>query len=130
MIFKKGQLGNTGSVAYMFDRVGVIEATHADKTFDLESVAIEAGAQNVEPLEKDDVPAGNIGGRFFTIPTDLDIVNKFLTQNKWAITQSELSYLAKNVTELEGEAKKEVVDFLNAIDDNDDVHRLYTALKA
>jgi YebC/PmpR family DNA-binding regulatory protein len=130
VLFRKGQLGAQGAVAWMFDRMGVVEATHADKTLDLESVAIEAGAQNVEPLEAEEVPAGQVGARFIAEPTDLDAVSKFVAQSGWAVTQAELSYLAKNPLEIEDAAKKkEVTDFLEAIDDNDDVHRVYVALK-
>src|SRR3954470_21480174 len=51
VLFRKGQLGSMGSVSWMFDRAGIVEATNTDKTIDIEGVAIEAGAQNVEPLE-------------------------------------------------------------------------------
>jgi YebC/PmpR family DNA-binding regulatory protein len=130
VLFRKGQLGAQGAVAWMFDRMGVVEATHADKTLDLESVAIEAGAQNVEPLEAEEVPAGQVGARFIAEPTDLDAVSKFVAQSGWAVTQAELSFLAKNPLDIEDAAKKkEVTDFLEAIDDNDDVHRVYVALK-
>ena len=130
VLFRKGQLGAQGAVAWMFDRMGVVEATHTDKTLDLESVAIEAGAQNVEPLEAEEVPAGQVGARFIAEPTDLDAVSKFVAQSGWAVTQAELSYLAKNPLDIEDAAKKkEVTDFLEAIDDNDDVHRVYVALK-
>ena len=129
VLFRKGQLGSIGAVGWMFDRQGVVEATHPDKTLDLESVAIEAGAQNFEPLEAADVPAGMSGGRFFTDTTDLDVVNKFLTKSGWTVTTSEMVYLAKNYLELGEGQKKDVVDFLNAVDDHDDVHRVYTAIK-
>jgi YebC/PmpR family DNA-binding regulatory protein len=130
VLFRKGQLGAQGAVAWMFDRMGVVEATHTDKTLDLESVAIEAGAQNVEPLEAEEVPAGQVGARFIAEPTDLDAVSKFVAQSGWAVTQAELSFLAKNPLDIEDAAKKkEVTDFLEAIDDNDDVHRVYVALK-
>jgi YebC/PmpR family DNA-binding regulatory protein len=128
-LFRKGVLGSIGSVGWMFDRVGIIEATHPDKSQDIEGVAIEAGAQNVEPLEAEEVPAGSVGARFITDPTDLDSVTHYLTDRKWVLTMSELSYLAKERTELGDAERKEVVDFLNAIDDFDDVRRVYTALK-
>ncbi|MEW6057712.1 MAG: YebC/PmpR family DNA-binding transcriptional regulator [Bdellovibrionota bacterium] len=129
MLFRKGMLGSIGSVAWMFDRLGVVEATHPDKTLDIEGAAIEAGAQNVEPLEKEDIPEGQIGARFLCNPTDLDVVSKFLVSSQWTVTTSELSYVAKNNAELSEEQKKEVSEFLGAIDDNDDVHRIYAALK-
>ena len=129
VLFRKGQLGSIGSVGWMFEHLGVVEATHPDKSLDLEGVAIEAGAQNIEPLEAADVPAGHSGGRFFCNPTDLDSVTKFLSKNGWTVTLSEMSYLAKNYIELDEAKKKEVVDFLNAVDDHDDVHRVCTAIK-
>src|SRR3954463_11765896 len=49
-IFKAGSMGNPGSVAFFFEHLGVVEATHTDKSRDSEGDAIEAGAQNVEPL--------------------------------------------------------------------------------
>ena len=130
VIFRKGQLGNQGSVSFMFDRLGVVEATLGSTGVDIEGVAIEAGAQNVEPLEAEDVPTGQTGARFFCDTKDLDTVSKFLTENKWAVSLSEMSYVAKNPTELEAEQKKEVADFLITIDDHDDVHRVYAALKS
>lgn len=129
ILFRKGQLGGAGSVTWMFDRLGVIEATHSDKSLDIEGAAIEAGAQNVEPLEASEVAAGQLGARFFTDPGDLDSVNKALTSAGWVVSLSELSYIAKNFSELSADQKKEVTDFLEAIDDNDDVHRIYTAIK-
>lgn len=128
VIFRKGQLGNQGAVAWMFDRLGVIEGTIAKTGVDIEEAAIESGAQNVEPLEAEDVPAGSTGARFFCDTTDLDAVNKALSAQGWSISLSEMSYIAKNKVELDEAKKKEVVDFLGAIDDNDDVHRIYTAL--
>ena len=131
VLFRKGQLGNAGAVAWMFDRLGVVEATHADGKQDIEGAAIEAGAQNVEPLEKEDVAPGQVGARFFCDIPDLDAVTKALTTQGWIVTQSEMSYLAKTPAEVtDPAALKEVTDFLTSIDDNDDVHRIYTGLKS
>lgn len=129
VLFRKGQLGSPGSVNYMFDRFGVVEATLAQSGVDIEAVAIEAGAQNVEPLESVDVPEGHSGARFFCERTDLDAVSKFLTQAGWTVTQSEMSYIAKNAVEVSEDQRKEVAEFLNAVDDHDDVHRVYVAMK-
>ena len=128
VLFRKGQLGNSGAVAWMFDRLGVIEGSHPDKSCDIEAMAIEAGAQNVEPLEKEETPEGQVGARFYTDPTDLASVTAFLSKAGWVMTQADLSYVAKNPAELGDAEKKEVVEFLTALDDNDDVHRIYTAL--
>lgn len=129
LLFRKGTLGSIGSISWMFDRLGVVEATHTSKDQDIEGVAIEAGAQSVEPLEAFEIPEGHIGARFLCDPTDLDAVSKYLVQNAWSVTTSEMSYIAKNLVELLEDQKKEVSEFLIAIDEHDDVHRVYAALR-
>lgn len=129
VLFRKGQLGAMGSVTWQFDRLGVVEATLPRDGVDIEGTAIEAGAQNVEPLEAEDVPSGHTGARFFCETTDLDAVSKALTQAGWTVTLSEMSYIAKSFTDLNDEQKKEVADFLNAVDEHDDVHRVYAAMR-
>src|SRR5208283_5026734 len=57
-LFKAGSLGQPGSVAFFFNHCGVVEATHAGASRDAEGDAIEAGAQEIEPLEAEEVPAG------------------------------------------------------------------------
>ena len=128
-LFKTGSLGQPGSVAFFFNHLGVVEATHPDANRDAEADAIEAGAQEIEPLEADEVPAGQIGARFLTEIKDLDHVSKALKAAGWNVIASEIRYLAKNFVEVSGAARKEVMDFLNALDDHDDVHRVYAAMK-
>jgi YebC/PmpR family DNA-binding regulatory protein len=128
-LFKLGQFGVPGSVTFMFDRWGIVEANHADKSQDLEAAAIEAGAQEVKPLDGEEVPEGRIGARFLCVPTDLDAVAKFLKKAGWTVTTSEMSYLAKNYVEVPDALKQEVSDFLNGLDEHDDVHRVYAAIK-
>jgi YebC/PmpR family DNA-binding regulatory protein len=129
LCFRKGQLGAMGSVGWMFDHLGVVEATHDGKGLDIEGAAIEAGAQNVEPLEAEEVTGDQTGARFFSEVTDLDTVTKALTQQGWVVTKSEMNYVAKNYAELAEDQQKEVAEFLTAIDDLDDVHRVYAAMK-
>ncbi len=128
-IFRIGTLGQPGSVSFFFNHLGVVEATHADPNRDAEADAIEAGAQEVEPLEADEVPEGRKGARFLTEIKDLDAVSKALKAAGWTVIASEMRYLAKNFPELSEAARKEVADFLNALDDHDDVHRVYAAIR-
>ena len=128
-LFKAGSLGQPGSVAFFFKHLGAVEATHPDPNRDAEADAIEAGAQDLEPLEAEEVPPGQKGARFLTEIKDLDHVSKALKAVGWKIISAEIRYLAKNFTELSDAARKEVTDFLNALDDHDDVHRVYAALK-
>jgi YebC/PmpR family DNA-binding regulatory protein len=128
-LFKAGSLGQPGSVSFFFNHLGVVEATHPDANRDAEGDAIEAGAQEIETLEADDVPAGQKGARFLTEIKDLDTVSKALKAAGWKVIAAEIRFVAKNFSEVNGAARKEVEDFLNALDDHDDVHRVYAALK-
>jgi YebC/PmpR family DNA-binding regulatory protein len=129
MLFKAGSLGQPGSVAFFFNHLGVVEATHPDPARDAESDAIETGAQEVEALEAEEIPAGQKGARFLTEIKDLDAVSKALQAAGWNILAAEIRYLAKNFAALDEPARKQVSDFLTALDDHEDVHRVYAAFK-
>jgi YebC/PmpR family DNA-binding regulatory protein len=129
-VFRKGQLGTSGAVAWMFDRKGVVEAHFTDADADIETVAIEAGADEVVKVKPSEgQPTDGVIARFTCAMTELDTVNKFLNENKWNILSSELSYIAKNFVDLSDDQMKEVGEFLEGVDDNDDVHRIYVGLK-
>lgn len=120
-LFRKGQLGASGSVSWDFKRVGSIDATPPSGGEDPEEAAIESGAQEVGP--------GDDGqSTFLTDPQDLDAVRKGLEARGWTVTAANLVYLANNPVKLEGAARDEVEAFLSAIDDDDDVQRLYVGL--
>src|SRR5512137_1787155 len=106
-LFKAGSLGQPGSVAFFFNHLGVVEATHPDANRDGEGDAIEAGAQEIEALEAEEVPAGQKGARFLTEIKDLDHVSKALKQAGWNILSAEIRYLAKSFPELSEGARKE-----------------------
>jgi YebC/PmpR family DNA-binding regulatory protein len=119
-----GQMGAEGSVGWMFDRVALIEGKFKDgSSVDAEGEAIEAGANEVEDNED-----GTFS--FYGAPTDLKIMEQALAGRGWKIIKAELSYKAKNHTELSAEQRKDVIDFLQALDENDDVSKLHTTLGA
>ena len=124
-----GSMGAPGCVAFFFNHLGVVEATHADPNRDAESDAIETGAQEVEALEAEEVPAGQKGARFLTEIKDMDAVSKALKAAGWNILAAEIRYQAKSFASLDDAARKQVTDFLTALDDHEDVHRVYAAFK-
>jgi len=128
-LFKAGTLGQPGSVGFFFNHLGVVEATHTDAQRDAEGDAIEAGAQEVEDLEAEETPEGQKGARFLTEIKDLDHVAKALKAAGWNVIASEIRYVAKSFTEVSEAARKDVMHFLNELDDHDDVHRVYAAMK-
>jgi len=121
-LFRDGQFGS--KVMFFFDHVGIVEATHEQAGFDLETVAIESNAQDVEPLEGIE---GGSGGRFYTDPKELDVVASMLRSNGWSVTTAEMGYRPKERTQLTPEARQAHEDFLERIDDHDDSHRIYSA---
>ena len=132
VLFKKGgQLGAPGSNKFLFDHVGLVEAHHPDASADIEAAAIEAGAQNVEALShatNDDIPENAGGARFITERTDLHTVSQWLAANGWTVVTSELGYIAKNNVSLGETERQEAGEFLQKMEDNDDVHRVWAAL--
>lgn len=128
-LFKAGALGQPGSVGFFFNHVGVVEASHADKSRDPESDAIEAGAEEVEALDKAEIPEGHVGATFITSMKELDAVSKALKALGWNVTASEMRYLAKQFNELGAKEHEEVVAFLTALDDHEDVQRVFAAIK-
>jgi YebC/PmpR family DNA-binding regulatory protein len=132
VLFKKGQLGAANSNKFLFDHVGLVEAHHPDAGSDIEAAAIEAGANEVEPLthqQNDDIPEGAAGARFITDRTALHAVSQWLSGNGWTVVTSEMGHLAKNYPQLTPEQSAEVGEFLQLLDDHDDVHRVWAAVK-
>lgn len=129
VLFKAGSMGTPGSVAWMFEHCGLIEGHHADKGTDIEIAALEAEADNVEPLELDDEDGAGIGARFFCASSQLDAVTKAFKAAGWVVTTSELHYQPKDYPELSDAQREEVTNFLQSLDGHADVHRVYAALR-
>ncbi len=123
-LWRDGQFGS--KVTFLFEHRGIIEATIEKAGIDREEAAIEAGAQDVEPLEN--TPEEHTGARFFTERTDLYQVSDALKQAGWSVGTAELGYVAKDKVALEAGPREEVEAFLERLDDNDDVHRVYAAI--
>jgi len=132
VLFKKGVLGAAHSNKFLFDHVGLVEAHTADAGVDLETIAIEAGANDFSPLthaENDDIPEGAKGARFVTDRAGVHTVSTWLKANGWQIVTAELGHLPKQFPELNDTARAEVGEFLQALEDHDDVQRVWAAVK-
>ena len=125
VLFRKGQLGTSGSVAWDFDHVGIIEAEPAVAGTDPEEAAIEAGAQDCEPGDEEGHTT------FWTDPAELDLVSRALPTHGFTVLSAKLGYKPKtpvNPASLSAEQLEEVETFLAAIDGNDDVQNVYVSL--
>jgi YebC/PmpR family DNA-binding regulatory protein len=121
VLFRKGQMGASGSVTWDFDHVGLIEAT-TENDADPELAAIEAGAQDFEPDDEGST-------LFITESTDLDAVCRALPEHGFTVNSAKIGYRPKNpVNNLTAEQLEEVEAFLEAIDAHDDVQNVYVGL--
>ena len=124
VLFRKGQLGSSGSVAWDFAHVGMIEAEAAAGA-DPELAAIEAGAQDFERADEG-------VSLFLTDPTDLDLVSRALPAQGFSVLSAKLGYKPRNPIDpasLSAEQLEEVESFLAALDSNEDVQNVYAGLK-
>ncbi|MDO9320568.1 MAG: YebC/PmpR family DNA-binding transcriptional regulator [Pseudomonas sp.] len=122
VLFRKGQLGASGSVAWDFDYLGMIEATPATSDADPELAAIEAGAQDFEPGDEEGSTL------FLSEPADMDIVCRALPTYGFTVVSAKLGYRPKNTVTLNDSELEEVEAFLAALDAHDDVQNMYVGL--
>jgi YebC/PmpR family DNA-binding regulatory protein len=128
VLFRKGQLGTSGSVAWDFDHVGMVEAETTSGA-DPELAAIESGAQDVETSVDEETNESTT--LFYTDAADLDAVCRALPAQGFTVLSAKLGYKPKNPvdpTSLAPADLEEVEAFLAAIDGNDDVQNVYVAL--
>ncbi len=119
-IFTKngGNLGEAGSVAWMFDKKGYIvvdkEAKPEEELFE---IALEAGADDMQ----DD------GGSFeiLTTPENFEAVSEALKSAGIEPQAAEVSMIPQNYIHLEGTDAKQMLKLYEAIEDNDDVQNVY-----
>ena len=120
-IFSKngGNLGETGAVGFMFDRVGEIyypaDKGSADEIFE---AAVEAGAENVESDEA--------GHAIFTAAEDLASVRDELEKKLGEAERSGLIWKPNLLTEVDEDKAAGVLKLVDALEDNDDVQSVTT----
>ncbi|MFW6373923.1 MAG: YebC/PmpR family DNA-binding transcriptional regulator, partial [Thermodesulfobacteriota bacterium] len=120
-IFSKsgGNLGENGCVAWMFDKKGYIniEKDGVDEE-KLMEVALDAGAEDVR--EED--------GSFevITEPEDFETVREAIEKASIAYADAEITMLPQNVAALQGKEAEQMVRLMDALDDCEDVQKVYT----
>jgi YebC/PmpR family DNA-binding regulatory protein len=114
-----GSLGENGSVAWMFDRKGVISMPAQGKTEDdLMELILEAGAEDIQG--EDD---------YFEITSaveDFETVRKTIADAGLEIENASLQWIAKNSVEVNGETAEKLMKMIDMIEDSDDVQNVYT----
>lgn len=116
-----GNMGAEGAVGWMFERVSLIQGKKAGVA-DMEEEAIEAGANDVRKEEDENLYS------FFGGPDDLNTIRTALQGRGWEITAAEMSYKPKEATKITDEQRAEVHTLLEALEENDDSHRVHATL--
>ena len=115
-----GQMGSEGSVAWMFDRKGVIEVKGKGLDEDaLMTLGLDSGMSDME--------ANDEGFTLYCEPSDLDTLQKALEENKYVIENAEVSMIAKTPVEVsDPEAARKVLRLVDALEEHDDVQNVYS----
>ncbi|MCP4723174.1 MAG: YebC/PmpR family DNA-binding transcriptional regulator, partial [Desulfobacteraceae bacterium] len=114
-----GNVGTDGCVAWMFDKKGLISVSKEDADEDaLMDLALEAGAEDI----KDEGDVFEI----ITEPEDFDAVKDAVDKAAIKYQLAEITMLPQNMTEVEGKEAEQVIRFMEALDDCDDIQKFYT----
>jgi YebC/PmpR family DNA-binding regulatory protein len=118
-----GNLGETGSVGFMFDRKGAVEypATVGDADTVM-MAAIEAGAEDVESSEE--------GHTVWCADTDLSEVSNALEAELGESSSTKLVWKPTISTEMDLEGMEKLMRLIDALEDDDDVQRVTSNFEA
>ncbi|MFC4638117.1 YebC/PmpR family DNA-binding transcriptional regulator [Deinococcus hohokamensis] len=117
-VFNKrgGSLGTSGSVAWQFEKKGVLLLTDASEQ--AQEVAIEHGAEDIQESED--------GLEISTPPTELYAVQDALTGAGFAVESAEITMLPSNTVAVAGDDARKLMVLLEALEDLDDVQNVYS----
>jgi YebC/PmpR family DNA-binding regulatory protein len=120
MISKQnGNLGESGSVAWMFERKGVVILAKENHTEDeLMEVVLDAGADDLKTEDE-----------FFEVISSIENfekVRKALEDKKYKIESASLQQLAKNLIVLDEKAAADIIRFLEVVEEHDDVQNIFS----
>ncbi len=114
-----GSLGESGSVAWMFDKKGIITLPTQGKTEDdIMEIVLDAGADDIAEEEG-----------YFEVTTEVENfepVRRALADAGLEIENASLQWIAKNTVDVSGETAEKVMKLIDALEDNDDVQNVYS----
>ncbi len=113
-----GNLGENGSVAWIFERKGLIRVPKDQYTEDdLMEIALECGAEDMQ-----------VGEEFYEIYTgfeDFHKVRNAFEEKNIAMESAELTRIPQNTVKVEGKTAEQLLKLLEVLDDHDDVQNVY-----
>ncbi|MFM9074313.1 MAG: YebC/PmpR family DNA-binding transcriptional regulator [Bacteroidota bacterium] len=113
-----GNMGNSGSVAFMFERKGVFKFEPSKLNLDeLELDLIDAGAEDIQRDEEEII--------IYTKFTEFGSMQKYLESKNLAAKSSELQYIPATTKELSEAEADEVMECITALEEDDDVQNVF-----
>jgi len=114
-----GNMGESGSVAWMFEKKGVISLPKQNKSEDdILEIVLNAGAEDLHTEDE-----------FFEIQTDVESfepVRKALLDNNLSLDNASLQWIAKNTINIAGENAEKMMKLIEGLEDCDDVQNVYS----
>ena len=121
MVFNKngGNMGSAGTVAWMFEKKGLIIVAKGSATEDqLMEIVLGAGAEDMVTVDET--------YQVTTVPHDLWAVREAIEKAKIKIESANLTMVPKNMTAVDADGGRAVVKLIEALEDHDDVQNVYT----
>ncbi|MFC0299863.1 YebC/PmpR family DNA-binding transcriptional regulator [Virgibacillus soli] len=120
--FKKngGNLGETGSVSFMFDRKGYILIVNEDEKIDEDDItleAIEAGA--------DDIVTEDGAYEIYTTPSNFDEVCLYLQNKGYELEEAEVTLIPQNYNDVSSDDAEKLNHLIEMLEDDEDVQDIY-----
>lgn len=120
--FKKngGNLGENGSVSFMFDRQGYIVIENEDGSVDEDAItldAIEAGA--------DDIVTQDGAYEIYTSPDSFSTVSEQLRESGYELAEAEVTMIPQTYNKLSPEDEEKMLQLIDLLEDNEDVQDIH-----
>jgi len=114
-----GNVGTDGCVAWMFDKKGLISVSKENSDEDtIMELALDAGAEDIiEETDSFDI---------ITEPDDYDAVKNAIDTADIQYELAEITMIPQNMTKLDGKDAEQMIKFMEALDDSDDVQKFYS----
>ncbi|MGB9773755.1 MAG: YebC/PmpR family DNA-binding transcriptional regulator [Bacteroidota bacterium] len=113
-----GNLGESGSVAWMFHKKGSIIISRASyNEDDILSIVLDAGAEDMRSDEE--------SFEIITSPENFEAVKKALEENGVKIESAELQMIPQSTVRVEGKEAEQVLKLIEALEEHDDVQHVY-----
>lgn len=120
-VFNKagGNVGTDGCVAWMFDKKGLIIVNKEDSDEEtLMELALDAGAEDI----KDETESFEI----ICEPADFEAVKEAIDGAEIKCEMAEITMIPQNMTKVEGKEAEQMINFMEAMDDCDDIQKFYS----